>query len=130
MDNNNNNNNTTAVESTIPQTDTDFTVLGDVKEDVEKGIDLLLAHFTVAGQQLFPRKMATYFQYGIMVRSKQDILNACERSSYIDCRLSAYPFAVDADIDAGLIAPTILFCDIDRKLFSTEEEFQVAFAAC
>jgi hypothetical protein len=132
LDNSNSsNNNMTTVESTIPRTgaDTDVGLPGDVKEDVEKGIELLLAHFTAAGQQLFPRKMATYLQYGIMVRNKQDILNACKRSSYIDCRLSAYPFAVDADIDAGLVAPTILFCDIDRKLFSTEEEFQAAFAA-
>src|SRR6187431_3015668 len=100
LDNSNgSNNNMTTVESTIPRTgaDTDVGLPADVKEDVEKGIDLLLAHFTVAGQQLFPRKMASYLQYGIVVRSKQDIFNACERSSHIDCRLSAYTFAVDSD---------------------------------
>jgi hypothetical protein len=109
-----------------PETKLDTGIIpvnADTKEDVEKGVDLLLAHFNAAGQQIFPRKMATYLQYGIMVRSKQDIMNACEKAGYIDCRINAYPYAVDSDIDAGLVAPTILFCDLDKKLFSTEEEF-------
>ena len=57
----------TAVESTIPRTDTDFTFLGDVKEDVEKGIDLLLAHFAVAGQAALSTKdgyLSSVWDYG------------------------------------------------------------------
>ena len=94
--------------------------------DVEHGIQILLEHFRAAGQPLFPRKMSTFLQYGIKVNSKEDILRECEKSSFIDCRLNAYPIYVDEDIEAGLVAPTILFTDIDRAHFESKVEMDIA----
>ena len=98
-----------------------------IKANVERGIILLLEHFRAAGQPLFPRKMSTFLQYGITVNSIEDILRECRKSSYIDCRLNAYPVIVDDDIEAGLVAPSILFCDIDLSAFTKSG---LSFEAC
>ena len=80
------------------------------EEKVKEGIDFLLSHFE-GRQRLFPRKMSTFTSKGkqFIVYNKEQILDACIKSNFIDCRLNAYPVLED-----GLLqAPNIIFIDLD-----------------
>ena len=68
--------------------------------------------------------MAVGEHFGIVVNSKDEVLYECIKGNFVDCRINAYTDVVDSDIDAGLVAPTIIFIDIDQKLFSNTEEFE------
>ena len=61
-------------------------------EIVKEGIDFLLSHFEQR-QRLFPRKMSTFANKGkqFIVYNKEQILDACIKSNFLDCRLNAYP---------------------------------------
>ncbi len=80
------------------------------KERVRQGIQFLVSHFEWK-QKLFPRKMSTSRSQGkqFVVYNVEQILEECEKSNFIDCRLNAYPFLVDC----LPTAPTIIFIDID-----------------
>lgn len=80
------------------------------KEKVKVGIDFLLSHFEDR-QRVFPRKMSTFVSKGkqFTVHNKEQILDACIKSNFVDCRLNAYPI-----LENGLFqAPNLIFIDID-----------------
>jgi hypothetical protein len=96
-------------------------------ELVSQGIDMLLDLFKmVYWQNLFPRTMATALSGGAQfeVHSKEEILLKCMAADYKDCRLNAYPTRGKPDIDLGLLAPSILFIDIDKG-DRTEEQLVI-----
>jgi hypothetical protein len=82
------------------------------KDKVVEGVSFLLSHFQAARQQLFPRKMSTAVSDGrqFSVCNKEQILQECKKAHFIDCRLNAYPIL----LEYAIIAPTIIFIDIDR----------------
>jgi hypothetical protein len=83
-----------------------------IEEKLNEGIDLLLSHFE-GRQKLFPRKMSTFASQGkqFIVYNKEQILSACIKSNFLDCRLNAYPVLED-----GLLqAPNIIFIDLDLQ---------------
>ena len=87
------------------------------EKKVKEGIDFLLSHFEER-QRLFPRKMSTFASKGkqFTVYNKEQILDACIKSNFIDCRLNAYPVLED-----GLLqAPNIIFIDLDLQSNLTE----------
>ena len=88
------------------------TTIDNQEEKVKQGIDFLLSHFE-GRQRLFPRKMSTFATNGkqFTVYNKEQILDACIKSNFIDCRLNAYPVLED-----GLLqAPNIIFIDLDLQ---------------
>ena len=88
------------------------TTIDNQEEKVEQGIDFLLSHFE-GRQRLFPRKMSTFATKGkqFTVYNKEQILDACIKSNFKDCRLNAYPVLED-----GLLqAPNIIFIDLDLQ---------------
>ena len=80
------------------------------EEIVKEDIEFLLSHFE-GRQRLFPRKMSTFASNGkqFIVYNKEQILDACIKSNFRDCRLNAYPVLED-DI---MQAPNIIFIDLD-----------------
>jgi hypothetical protein len=90
---------------------------------VKENIDYIFSLFEKVGQQLFPRKMAVGERFGIVVNNKDQVLYECIKGNFVDCRINAYPDLIDADFDAGLVAPNIIFIDFDLKLFASREEF-------
>ncbi|MGZ5510836.1 MAG: hypothetical protein ACXWFC_10235 [Nitrososphaeraceae archaeon] len=80
------------------------------QEKVKEGIEFLLSHFE-GRQRLFPRKMSTLASNGkqFIVCNKEQILNACIKSNFKDCRLNAYPVLEDGVLQA----PNIIFIDLD-----------------
>ena len=86
------------------------TVKNQIK--VKEGIDFLLSHFE-ARQRLFPRKISTLASQGnqFIVYNKEQILDACIKSNFMDCRLNAYQV-----LEEGLLqAPNIIFVDLDTN---------------
>ena len=73
------------------------------KIKVIEGIQVLLSHFE-GRQPLFPRKMSTALSKGkqFTLYSKEQILNECIKSNFIDCRLNAYPVFDNDDEDDAL----------------------------
>lgn len=93
------------------------TVKNQIK--VKEGIDFLLSHFE-ARQRLFPRKISTLASQGnqFIVYNKEQILDACIKSNFMDCRLNAYPV-----LEEGLLqAPNIIFVDLDTNYESNLKE--------
>jgi hypothetical protein len=86
-------------------------------EKIKQGIDLIFSLFESAGQPLFPRKMAVGSIFGITVESKEQVLYQCLKDDFINCRINAYYEAPDSDFKAGLVAPSIIFTDIDLLSF-------------
>jgi hypothetical protein len=84
---------------------------------VKQGIDLIFFLFESAGQPLFPRKMAVGPIFGITVESKEQVLYQCIKGDFINCRINAYYEAPDSDFKVGLVAPSIIFTDIDLLSF-------------
>ena len=82
------------------------------EEKVKEGIDFLLSHFE-GRQRLFPRKMSTFSSNGkqFTVYNKEQILDACIKSNFKDCRLNGYPGLEDGVLQA----PNIIFIDLDLK---------------
>ena len=80
------------------------------EEKVKDGIDFLFSHFE-GRQRLFPRKMSTLVSNGkqFIVYNKEQILNACIKSNFQDCRLNAYPVLEDGVLQA----PNLIFIDLD-----------------
>ena len=84
----------------------------DREKKVKDGIDFLLSHFE-RRQRIFPRKMSTVASQGkqFIVYNKEQILNACIKSNFVDCRLNAYPILEDGILQA----PNMVFIDLDCK---------------
>src|SRR5215211_4476800 len=88
------------------------TVIDNQEEIVKDGIEFLLSHFE-GRQRLFPRKMSTFASNGkqFTVCNKEQILNACIKSNFKDCRLNAYPVLEDGVLQA----PNLIFVDLDLQ---------------
>ncbi len=81
------------------------------KED----IDFILSHFE---EPLFPRRMMTLSSNGqFTVTSKEELLQRCKESNYIDCCLNAYPEYVEYQGIARQ-PPNFIFIDLDKSYFS------------
>src|SRR5215203_5208268 len=80
------------------------------EQKVKEGIDFLLFHFE-GRQRLFPRKMSTLASKGnqFIVYNKEQIIDACIKSNFLDCRLNAYPVLEDGVLQA----PILIFIDLD-----------------
>ena len=90
---------------------------------VKEGIDFIFKLIEIAGQRPFPRKMTTKVSDSKMftVTKKEEVLQSCIDSEFLDCRINAYPIYPDDDIEAGLIAPTIVFIDIDKNILFSDD---------
>jgi hypothetical protein len=88
------------------------TVIDNQEEIVKEGIEFLFSHFE-GRQRLFPRKMATLASQGkqFSVYNKEQILDTCIKSNFLDCRLNAYPVLEDGVLQA----PNIIFIDLDLQ---------------
>jgi hypothetical protein len=88
------------------------TTIDNQEEKVKQGINFLLSHFE-GRQRLFPRKMSTLASKGkqFIVYNKEQILDACIKSYFLDCRLNAYP-VLEVEL---LQAPNMIFIDLDCK---------------
>ncbi len=78
-------------------------------------IEFILSHFE---EPLFPRKMMTSISNGqFSVTSKEEILQRCRESNYIDCRINAYPEYTEYK---GIVRqpPNFVFIDLDKSRFS------------
>ena len=89
---------------------------------VKAGIDFILSHFE-GRQQLFPRKISTAFSNGrqFSVYGREQILEECIKSNFIDCRINAYPVLNESTIHHQ--TPNIIFIDLD---LSKDLPYQVA----
>jgi hypothetical protein len=92
---------------------------------VQDSINYLFSLFEKVGQPPFPRKIAAGNRFGITVNSKDEVLYECIKAYFIDCRISAYNEVVDADLDAGIMAPTVVFIDFDLKLLKDRQELDL-----
>lgn len=83
-------------------------------------IDFILSHFE--GQlQLFPRKMMTdKVSWQFTVTSREEILERCKESNFVDCRINAYPEYTEYD---GIVrqAPDFIFVDLDLPNFDYDK---------
>lgn len=93
----------------------------DTKEErinkVEEGINFILSHFK-GRQQIFPRKISTVFSSNrqFTVYNKEQILNACIKADFIDCRINAYPVLDNNSNDSyysNIQSPNLIFIDLD-----------------
>lgn len=83
---------------------------------VKEGIDFILSHFE-GRQQLFPRKISTAFSNNrqFTIYNKEQILNECIKSDFIDCRINAYPVLDNNNYQgySNIQAPNLIFIDLD-----------------
>lgn len=82
----------------------------------EESIDFILSHFQSPLEE-FPRKMMTFKSNGqFAVTAKPEISRKCEQSDYKDCRINAYPDAIEKD---GILIqpPNFIFIDLDLANF-------------
>ena len=82
------------------------------EEIVKESIEFVLSHFE-SRQRLFPRKMSTFASQGkqFIVYNKEQILDSCIKSKFLDCRLNAYPILEERVMQA----PNIIFIDLDLQ---------------
>jgi hypothetical protein len=97
------------------------------KMEIEKGIDFILSLFNNQEPFLFPRRISTFKSKDkqFLVRSKEEIINAFADSSFVDCRINAYPYMIDyKGIQRYL--PNFIFIDLDRNNnnFKTDRSFE------
>ena len=92
-----------------------------VKED----IDFLFSHFE-GRQRLFPRKMSTLASQGnqFNVYNKEQIIDACSKSNFVDCRVNAYPSFTDYK-GIQKYPPNFIFADLDLSLIRTEGDLKM-----
>jgi hypothetical protein len=87
------------------------------KRKVKECIEFLLFHFE-GRQRIFPRKMSTFRSQGkqFTIYNKEQILDACIKSNFRDCRLNGYPV-----LEEGLLqAPNFVFIDLDLQCYLKE----------
>jgi hypothetical protein len=102
------------------------------RELVSEGIDIVLSLFAAVGQRLFPRTIMTICTRGqVIVHNKDEIMYYFKACSYEDCRINAYPAFISNteeqnDIKLNLLAPNILFIDLDAKKFKSDRELEAA----
>lgn len=90
---------------------------------IKEGLEFILSHFE---EPIWPRAIFTktlgrqYTAY-----NKQEALARFKQSNLMDCRINAYP---DYTGFRGINRqpPNFIFIDMDRCLFTTEQEFWIA----
>jgi hypothetical protein len=95
--------------------------------DIERGLDFLLSHFNQ--DKLFPRKIQTRKSEGrqIEVFSKQEAMFYFKASSFVDCRINAFPSYTEYH-GIQRYPPDLIFIDIDRSNFKDDKSFQNAIS--
>ena len=96
-----------------------------ITTDIENGLDFLLSHFNQ--DKLFPRKIQTYKSEGrqMEVFSKQGTMFYFKTSSFVDCRINAFPSYTEYH-GIQRYPPDLIFIDIDRSNFKDDKSFQNA----
>src|SRR5215469_13420614 len=81
--------------------------------EVKEGLVYILNHT----DGLWPRMISTYSTRGAqrLVRNFTEAMSWFKASSFLDCRISAYPVYTNDYINRTGIAPTTLLVDIDRE---------------
>jgi len=99
--------------------------------EMENGLDFILFHFDQDNrqQQLFPRKIQTSNSEGrqIEVFSKQETLLYFKESSFLDCRINAFPSYTEYK-GIQRYPPDLIFIDIDRSNFKDDKSFENALS--
>jgi hypothetical protein len=88
--------------------------------NIQENTDFILSHFE--SKLLFPRKMMTNkFNYQFTVYSKDQIIQKCIESDFIDCRINAYPEYTEYK---GIVrqAPNFIFIDLDLANFEMDKK--------
>jgi hypothetical protein len=101
-----------------------------INSEIENGLDFILLHFDQDNsrrQQLFPRKIQTSKSEGrqIEVFSKQEALFYFKDSSFLDCRINAFPSYTEYK-GIQRYPPDLIFIDIDRSNFKDHKSFEKA----
>jgi hypothetical protein len=94
-----------------------------VIDTIEEGLDFILGHFE---EPIWPRTIFTKTlgkQY--TVYSKEEAVARFKQSNLLDCRINAYPDYTEFK-GINRQPPNFIFIDIDRSLFTTEQEFWAA----
>ncbi len=83
---------------------------------VKEGIAFIFSHFEKR-QKLFPRKISTSISNTkqFTVYNKEQILNECIKSDFIDCRINAYPVLDNNNYPSysNIQSPNLIFIDLD-----------------
>ena len=84
-------------------------------KNIGTGLDFILSHFE---DPLFPRKVSTYKTKGgqFFVSNKQDIINAFRVSTWLDCRINAFPPFTNYK-EVQICPPNFIFIDLDKNNF-------------
>lgn len=95
--------------------------------EIEVGLDFILFHFNQ--DRLFPRKIQTSKSNGkqIEIFSKQDILFYFKQSSYLDCKINAFPSYTEYH-GIQRYPADLIFIDIDRSNFKDDRSFENALS--
>ena len=98
-----------------------------ITTDIENGLDFLLSHFNQ--DKLFPRKIQTHKSEGrqMEVFSKQGAMFYFKASSFVDCRINAFPSYTEYH-GIQRYPPDLIFIDIDRSNFKDDKSFQNAIS--
>jgi len=100
--------------------------ISPTKEYIEYELDFL-SHFNQ--DKLFPRTVQTKKSEGrqIEIFSKQEALYYYEESSFIDCRINAFPSYTEYK-GVQRYPPDLIFIDIDRSNFKDDKSFENALS--
>jgi len=100
---------------------------------VSEGINIFLSLFAAVGQRLFPRTiMIKCTNWQVVVYNKNEIMYYFEACNYEDCRINAYQAFLSKTeeqeykigTNLNLLAPNILFIDLDAKKFTSDRELR------
>jgi hypothetical protein len=91
---------------------------------VRNGLEFILQHISVPE---FPRNIMTQrLGKQVLVINKKEAIKHFKESNFLDCRLSAYPPITR--FENNMIAPSLIFIDLDRSRFSSERVFKLALS--
>ncbi len=95
--------------------------------NIENDLNFLLSHFNQ--DKLFPRKIQTSKSEGrqIEVFSKQEAMFYFKASSFVDCRINAFPSYTEYH-GIQRYPPDLIFIDIDRSNFKNDKSFENAIS--
>jgi hypothetical protein len=98
-----------------------------INKEVENGLDFLLLQFNQ--DRLFPRKIQTHKSDGkqIEVISKEEAMKYFEESSFIDCKINAFPSYSEYH-GIQRYPPDLIFIDIDKNDFKSDRIFENALS--
>lgn len=93
-------------------------------ELIEQSLDFILGHFE---EPFFPRTISTHTTEGgqILLFNKDEALARFEQANYLDCRINPYPDYTGFH-GVNRQAPNFVLIDLDRAIFKTERQFQLA----